>query len=76
MIYSTIDETEFQQMQKLKDTQIEPKRISVVMPFYNNWGLTHQRLMDLWKHVNPYEIVLVNDASTEEVNAPVASYSR
>ncbi len=41
--------------------------VSIIIPFYNNWTLTHQRMMELNNHVQtPCEIVLVNDASTEE----------
>jgi GT2 family glycosyltransferase len=40
--------------------------VSIVIPFYNMWELTHQRLMDLYKFAPDYcEIVLVDDASTE-----------
>ena len=77
MIYEVMDETEFQQMRKLKETEITPRRISVVIPFFNNWDLTHQRLMDLWKHVNPYEIILIDDASTEtKIDSSVAWWQK
>lgn len=36
------------------------------MPFYNNWHLTHQRMMELYSKIaEPCEIILVNDASTD-----------
>ena len=37
------------------------------MPFFNNWSLTHQRMMELYNKVQyePCEIILVNDASTD-----------
>jgi GT2 family glycosyltransferase len=37
------------------------------MPFFNNWQLTHQRMMELYNKVQyePCEIILVNDASTD-----------
>lgn len=40
--------------------------VSIVIPFYNEWQLTHQRLMDLYKYAPDYcEIILVDDASPE-----------
>jgi GT2 family glycosyltransferase len=40
--------------------------ISIIIPFFNNWQLTHQRLMDCHKFLpDDAEIILVNDASTE-----------
>ena len=40
--------------------------ISIIVPFYNAWHHTHQVLMDLYKtNQGRYEIILVNDASTE-----------
>jgi GT2 family glycosyltransferase len=40
--------------------------ISIIIPFFNRWDLTHQRLMDLHKWINEdVEVVLVNDASTD-----------
>jgi GT2 family glycosyltransferase len=39
--------------------------ISVILPFYNRWDLTHARLMEIHKFFPPCEVVLVNDASTE-----------
>jgi GT2 family glycosyltransferase len=39
---------------------------SIIIPFYNEWQLTHQRLMDLYKFAPEYcEIILVDDASPE-----------
>lgn len=40
--------------------------ISIIVPFYNAWHLTHQCLMDLYKSgQGKYEILLVDDESTE-----------
>jgi len=41
--------------------------IAVVIPFYNKWTLTHQRLRELYNFIPPdtIEIILINDASTE-----------
>jgi len=40
--------------------------ISIIMPFYNRWDLTHQRLMEMHKYApDNCEIVLINDASTD-----------
>jgi GT2 family glycosyltransferase len=40
--------------------------ISIILPFYNHWDLTHQRLMECHKFLpDDVEIILVNDASTE-----------
>jgi len=42
-------------------------KVSIIIPFYDNWTMTHQRMMELYKHiVNPVEIVLVNDCSKDE----------
>jgi len=42
------------------------KSVSVIIPFYNHWEMTHQRLVELYRFVpEPLEIVLVNDCSTE-----------
>lgn len=39
---------------------------SVIIPFFNNWQLTHARLMECHKFLpDDVEIILVNDASTE-----------
>lgn len=41
--------------------------VSIVIPFFNRWDLTHQRLMELYKFAPDYcEIVLIDDASTEQ----------
>lgn len=43
------------------------KSVSIIIPFYNNWHLTHQRMMELYTHISvPLEIVLVDDCSTDE----------
>jgi GT2 family glycosyltransferase len=40
--------------------------VSIILPFYNHWEMTHQRLAEIYRHVSePVEIVLVNDCSTE-----------
>jgi GT2 family glycosyltransferase len=45
---------------------IDNPSVSIVIPFYNEWQLTHQRLMDLYKFApEDCEIVLVDDASIE-----------
>jgi len=39
---------------------------SVIIPFLNNWQLTHQRLMEIHKFLpDDVEVILINDASTE-----------
>ena len=39
---------------------------SIVIPVYNNWQLTHQLLMDLYKVIPPdVEIVGADDCSTQ-----------
>lgn len=42
-------------------------KISVVIPFYNHWELTHQAMFDLYSFCREsiYEVVVVNDGSTE-----------
>jgi len=41
-------------------------KVSIIIPFYNLWNMTHQRLMELFKYVpEPLEIVLVDDCSTD-----------
>jgi len=40
--------------------------ISVIMPFYNRWDLTHARIMEIHKFFpDDCEVILVNDASTD-----------
>lgn len=41
--------------------------VSVVIPMYNHWELTHQTLYDLFQHCRKSisEVLIVNDASTE-----------
>jgi len=40
--------------------------VSIIIPFYNHWNLTHQRLMEMHKYApDGCEIVLINDASTD-----------
>lgn len=42
--------------------------ISIIIPMYNRWDLTHQRLMEIYKNIplDDLEIVLVDDCSPEE----------
>ena len=45
------------------------KSVSVIIPFYNRWELTHQRMMELYSHIHtPIEIILVDDCSTDDVS--------
>jgi GT2 family glycosyltransferase len=45
------------------------KTVSVILPFFNNWQLTHQRMMELYSRVHtPIEIILVDDCSTDDVS--------
>ena len=74
--YPVIDEQLFRETEALKYEAVDPNSISVVMPFFNNWHLTHQRLMELWKHVHIDEVVLVNDASTDDVDKAVAWWQK
>ena len=41
---------------------------SVVIPMYNNWNLTHQILLDLYKNCREDidELLIINDASTQD----------
>ena len=42
------------------------KSVSIILPFYNHWEMTHQRLVELYRFIpEPLEIVLVDDCSTE-----------
>lgn len=39
-------------------------KVSLIMPFYGKWEMTHQRLNELYKHIHPsvsMEIILIND---------------
>ena len=48
------------------------KKFSIIMPFYNNWPLTHQRMMELFNHIQEeLEIILVDDCSTNDVSGPM-----
>lgn len=42
--------------------------ISIVLPFYNRYDLVHKRLYEFWTYLpkDDLEIILINDASTEE----------
>ena len=52
--------------------------VSIIIPFYNNWQLTHARMMELHTYLHePCEIVLVNDASTDtEIDGGVAFWQK
>jgi len=40
--------------------------ISIIIPYFNNWDLTYERLGEIHKHlVGDFEVILVNDASTD-----------
>jgi GT2 family glycosyltransferase len=42
-------------------------RVSVVIPCYNGWDLTHQLLLDVYKKLrHDVEVVVVDDCSTQE----------
>ena len=74
--YPVVDEQVFRETEALKYDVVDPSSISVVMPFFNNWNLTHMRLMELWKHIHVHEVVLVNDASTDDVDKVVAWWQK
>jgi len=41
-------------------------KVSIILPYYNHWDLTHARMMELYKYVPlDTEIIMVNDASTD-----------
>jgi GT2 family glycosyltransferase len=44
------------------------KKVSVIIPFYNKWELTHKVMLDLYTYNREYihEIVLVDDGSTDD----------
>jgi len=43
------------------------KSVSIILPFYNNWYLTHSCMMSLYSHIAiPVEIILVDDCSTDD----------
>ena len=52
--------------------------ISIILPFYNHWDLTHSRIMELHKFApDDVEIILVNDASTEtDCDAGIAFWQK
>lgn len=46
---------------------VENPSMSIIIPYFNKWELTHARLMEIYKYAPDYcEIVLVDDASTDE----------
>ncbi len=42
--------------------------ISIILPFFNKWEMTHSRLNEIYHHLShhPIEVILVDDASTED----------
>jgi len=49
------------------------KRVSIIIPFYNHWKLVSDRLLELNRFIPlGHEVVLVNDASEEDVTQQVA----
>jgi len=71
---STVDDVVYAQTDALKYKEISIDKISVVIPFFNNWSLTHLRLMELWKYVYIHEIILVDDASTDPKIDPAVAW--
>ena len=54
-------------MRNGEEPYISPKSVSVIIPFFNNWHLTHQRMSELYSEIStPLEIILVDDCSTDE----------
>lgn len=53
-------------------------KVSIIIPFFNKFNLVHSRLMELYKYVpkEETEIILVNDASTEDVAGSVAWWQK
>lgn len=46
---------------------MDDKSISVVIPCYNNWHLTHSLLLDVYKRLPPdTEVIVVDDCSTSD----------
>ena len=52
--------------------------VSIIIPMYNHYNLTHQCLFDLYKsHVQALEIIIVNDGSTDdEVSAGLSWWKK
>jgi GT2 family glycosyltransferase len=52
--------------------------ISVILPFYNHWDLTHSRIMEIHKFFpEDVEVILINDASTDvDCEAGVAFWQK
>lgn len=41
-------------------------KVSIVIPIYNKWGLTHQALFDIYSKCSPvHEVIVVDDCSTD-----------
>ena len=52
-------------------------KISIIMPFYNGWELTHARLYEFYKYLpTDVEICLVNDCSTDDVGGSVSFWQK
>ena len=53
-------------------------KISIIMPFYNGWELTHARLYEFYKYlpVDNVEICLVNDCSTDDVSGSISFWQK
>ena len=52
-------------------------KVSIILLFYNHWDMTHQRMMELYKHLPDYcEICLLNNASTEDCDSGVAWWQK
>lgn len=53
--------------------------VSIIIPFYNNWLLTHKRMMEIYSYepVGRCEIVLINDCSTDtEIDGGVGFWQK
>ena len=75
-IYSILDDEAYA-VKVAKKFDFSTKKLSVVIPFFNNWALTHARLMEIWRHVYVHEVILVNDASTEpRIDSQVAWWQK
>lgn len=53
-------------------------KVSIILPFYNQWILTHKRMFEIYKHAPEYcEVVLINDASpTKDCEAGAAWWQK
>lgn len=56
---------------------IEPPELSIIIPFYNQWEMTHNRLAELYKFApDNCEVVLVDDCSNDESSKGIAWWQR